>query len=422
MNLLFAGSSFIAAFTMSSVLNWLALIPWRRAVGTHWTERARRLYPARVSALLNPWLFGVNAGVASQWFPSEGILQWLPAALAAWAGAALSNYFKDRQIWPGLSFRSWKREFGLYASFFQSGLLLVSVALAVMPPHFGWQTWLIAGVLLTILISLTLGLTQKILQWMHLIQPAPDHVRAIASCAAEKAGAKLRAVWVNEGPLANAFALLPMNDMLFSRRLLEVMSAEELDSICAHEAAHLTESKWIFLGRVLGVLPLYPLIFTVPVAHQFGLPGVLILFLMMFALTSLPRQLARRMEQRADAAAGQAGDPVVYARALEKLYQTNWMPAAMPKRSRLPHPDLYDRMVAAGITPTYERPRPPGKVSWVTYPLIVALAVQFTLIDPLSPDDLEEGNFEAASPQVEARDPLQEPDTNGNSITNRLMK
>jgi len=59
---------------------------------------------------------------------------------------------------------------------------------------------------------------------------------------------------VNHGPLATAFALLPMNDMLFSRRLLEVMSDEELESICAHEAAHLAESKWTFSGRLLGAL------------------------------------------------------------------------------------------------------------------------------------------------------------------------
>ena len=168
-----------------------------------------------------------------------------------------------------------------------------------------------------------------------------------------------------------------MNDMLFSERLLEVMSDEELDSICAHEATHLTESKWVFIGRLFGALALYPLIFILPVIHRFGLPGLLMLFVPILALVFLPRWLAQRMEKRADAgAAQQAADPVVYARALEKIYEANCMPAAMPKRSRLPHPDLYDRMVAAGVTPTYEQPRPPGKMSWTTFLLAGLLGLQ----------------------------------------------
>jgi Zn-dependent protease with chaperone function len=87
-------ASFAGAFVLSSALNWLALIPWRRSGGAHWTERARRLYPTRI-------------------------------------------------------------------------------------------------------------------------------------------------------PIAQAFALLPMKDMLFSEPLLQVLTDEELESVCAHEAGHLTESKWV---------------------------------------------------------------------------------------------------------------------------------------------------------------------------------
>jgi hypothetical protein len=172
-----------------------------------------------------------------------------------------------------------------------------------------------------------------------------------------------------------------MNDMLFSERLLEVMSDEELDSICAHEATHLTESKWVFIGRLFGTLALYPLIFILPVIHRFGLPGLLMLFVPILALVFLSRWLARRMEKRADAsAAQQAADPVMYARALEKIYETNCMPATMPKRSRLPHPDLYDRMVTAGVTPSYERPQPPSKMSWTTFLLTGLLGLQLGIM------------------------------------------
>jgi hypothetical protein len=28
------------------------------------------------------------------------------------------------------------------------------------------------------------------------------------------------------------------------------------------------------------------------------------------------------------------------------------------------HPHLYDRMLAAGVTPDYPRPQPPGRMAW----------------------------------------------------------
>jgi Zn-dependent protease with chaperone function len=384
MNLLCTAVSFIGSFLLSSALNWLALSSWRRSVGAHWTERARRLYPVRISALLNPCFFAVNTSLALQSFLGESLFLWLPPTLASWAGATLSSYLAELQIWPGLSFKNWFNQFVLYTMLFESGLLLVGIVFLAMPPHFGWQTWVIAGVLLTTLLSLTLGLTVKILCWTHMVQPAPVRLRDIAARAANRAGAKLRNVWVNQGPLANAFALLPMNDMLFSERLVEVVSDEELDSICAHEATHLTESGWVYIGRLFGALAFCPLIFIFPAAHQFGLPGVLILLVVTMTLMFLPLWLGRRMEKRADAGALQTADPAVYAQVLEKIYQTNWMPAAMPKRSRLPHPDLYDRMVAAGVTPSYERPQPPGRMSWTTFLLAIALGVQIARSIPLT--------------------------------------
>src|SRR5207249_5386626 len=46
---------------LAFITNWLALIPWRRAKGQHWSERARLYFPVRVAAafsvliFLNPW-------------------------------------------------------------------------------------------------------------------------------------------------------------------------------------------------------------------------------------------------------------------------------------------------------------------------------------------------------------------------------
>jgi hypothetical protein len=75
----------------------------------------------------------------------------------------------------------------------------------------------------------------------------------------------------------------------------------------------------------------------------------------------LVRRMRLALEKRADSA-GQAheGEAGTYARALEKLYQINLMPA-VTRSWFLTHPHLYDRLLAVGITPDYPRPRPPSR-------------------------------------------------------------
>jgi hypothetical protein len=73
-------------------------------------------------------------------------------------------------------------------------------------------------------------------------------------------------------------------------------------------------------------------------------------------------RLVRRMERRADAVAHHHDPaPGTYARALERVYAFNVMPAVIGARGAA-HPDLYDRMLAAGVTPDYPRPRRPSSL------------------------------------------------------------
>jgi hypothetical protein len=81
-------------------------------------------------------------------------------------------------------------------------------------------------------------------------------------------------------------------------------------------------------------------------------------------LLKLAKRIARRMERHADDAAIQGtADAAIYARALEKIYQANQLPAVM-RSNNMVHPHLYDRMLAAGVTPDYPRPQPPGRMAW----------------------------------------------------------
>src|SRR5262245_63868542 len=106
MILLWMAGGFGAGLILSAGLNWMALIPWRKTAGQHWTERARKLYPARVAAVLNPWVIAFNVALGLELMGQPRSTD-LAAAGAAWFGAGLGGYFVDREIWPGLTFKSW---------------------------------------------------------------------------------------------------------------------------------------------------------------------------------------------------------------------------------------------------------------------------------------------------------------------------
>jgi hypothetical protein len=59
------------------------------------------------------------------------------------------------------------------------------------------------------------------------------------------------------------------------------------------------------------------------------------------------------------------------------------MPAGMPGKRQV-HPHLYDRLLAAGVTPDYPRPKPPTSLHWTTglmYAVLVILVVVMITID-----------------------------------------
>ena len=64
-------TGFGAAFLLSWGFNRLALIPWRHSAGLSWTERARELYPARMSARVNLWL--IAAGNPVWWIAQNAL-------------------------------------------------------------------------------------------------------------------------------------------------------------------------------------------------------------------------------------------------------------------------------------------------------------------------------------------------------------
>ncbi len=89
----------------------------------------------------------------------------------------------------------------------------------------------------------------------------------------------------------------------------------------------------------------------------------------------LYRPISRKLEARPDKiATSNTPEPAVYARALAKLHEDALVPAVLAK-SQETHPHLYDRLVAAGVTPDYPRPAPADAMAWPGYLCSGALGI-----------------------------------------------
>jgi Zn-dependent protease with chaperone function len=169
----------------------------------------------------------------------------------------------------------------------------------------------------------------------------------------------------------NAAALPSLGWVLFTSYGADSLSPAAMEAVAAHELCHLDESRRVRLLRGSASLAWLPT-FAGSLATQIGrfkyLPVGIVATLV---LTYLYTLLQRKLEREADHGAHQASD--VYALALEELHRAGQIPAVMRGGT---HPSLYDRMVAAGKTPDYARPKPP--VWWLTLvalPVFVPLSV-----------------------------------------------
>jgi Zn-dependent protease with chaperone function len=354
--LLAAGAAFIT--------NWLALIPWRRVKGAHWTEQARLLYPARAAARSN--LVGIPAiaalGVLLVW--PDRSFWWLPTGVVSLVAVCLANFPLDREIFPRISVADL-----LYQA--MVGLVLrlliwfVFLGAAVMMPDEFNASCLAMGAV--VLWSWTLWARDGFI-WagrkLGLLLAAPERLQTIATETSTRMNIPFREVLLIRVPIAQAYALQGRRKLMFTNRLLEILSDEEIAAICAHELAHLTESKGARFSRSIRILTFYPWVFFRPLSHALGPPALFILCGITLLVPGIYRSFSRKQESRADRMAkANEAEAGVYARALARLYEDNLVPAVAAKR-RSTHPDLYDRLLAAGIQPDFPRPLPAKTMGW----------------------------------------------------------
>jgi len=352
--------------------NWLALVPWRRSVGQHWTERARLLYPARKTSRINLWF--ITIALTFIGLVLDPSLNILVTAIPALLGALLGGYPMCRELFPETRFKPWLHLVLSTLLLLLGFWLVIFFGAVAMPPHFGLLAWIIGGTVLFLQVAFLSGLGIRLLRWLRLLKPAPESLQALVQEMSQKMQVFVRATWVLSTHLSNAVALPLARQLIFTAKLLATHPDEEIKAICAHELGHLNESRKVIFVRTLVALSLFPLIFLKPVAALIGLTkGLLLLSLPVLVLLLVSFRLGRRMEKRADqiAVKDRFVEPAVYARALERLYQTNLMPAVLPRRAHRIHPDLYDRMLAAGVAPDFPKPAPAKSLSW---PCVLAMA------------------------------------------------
>jgi Zn-dependent protease with chaperone function len=368
--MIFAPLAFLVATVVTATCNFLEMIPWRRAAGAHWTERARALYPARVSRQMN--LLGITAGLALLCAHYAPEIAWQWFAVAAVLGITLGGFPMDRALDPGLTFRRWVEQLASHCLLIYPVWIVTGLVAVVMPARFGWPAWVIASVFVVIHLGFQYGLGLYLMRRLGLLRRPSPRLQALVDETCARLGIKVTGTW--EVPLgyANAAALPSTGEVLFAEKMLAVCSDEQVKAICAHELGHISESRWVLAGRIAGTFQVLPLIFIRPVnaLYPFGFIVLLLAFLGIMLLTLC---LLRKMETRADKVAREGiEEATVYARALERLYQSGQIPAVMLKRAGMPHPDLYDRMLAAGLTPDFPRPAPPKGQGWTSTLLAIA--------------------------------------------------
>jgi Zn-dependent protease with chaperone function len=215
-------------------------------------------------------------------------------------------------------------------------------------------------------------------------------VRASPEIMALPEVAGIRRIYVLDVREANAFALPWVGDVGVTRPALEILDREELAGVLRHEGGHLAESIGMCLLRLAPAVAVLLLGWWRPIHAQYGDAGYVMIILVCLVSATLLRRLSPGAERDADRHGHDSGG-AAYARALEKLYA--WQVARAGKTARWTHPALYDRMVAAGVTPSWARPVPSAGPEGAKIFLFAGIGSAYLLASmPLSPHAQGDGS------------------------------
>src|SRR5579862_2930353 len=178
---------FSAAWLMAVVANWVGLIRWRSAVAAHWTERARLLYPVRVTAALNIFLIpGILNLLHLVLFPEVARL-WLSGAIVSFLGAVLGCYYLDHEMFPRLNLSEWLLQvivgWGIRFFIFVPAV----VAGLLMPADLGLTAFLVTSAYLAAHFANQCGMLIRCLRLIRALRSPTVRLKIIVSDVAAQA-------------------------------------------------------------------------------------------------------------------------------------------------------------------------------------------------------------------------------------------
>ncbi len=333
----------------------------------HWSERARALYPSRRAAralkLIAPVVFAVICWTAAgELLPLSRWAMGLAGFVTSYASVHVAGFLTERRIRPRLTVAQYARTV-VFALFVLVWLLLPGVLVFVLAGEELNTRWFVACLIgLVVAMAMQRIGVLRAAAFVRLARDADERLRGTMERASQKAGIHPKWVGILPLPLANAFAQPIHRQVVFTSGALEAMDDGEIEAIALHELGHLDQARSFQQARTIGTVLLLMLGGSRPVFAEFGLMGFLPLVASIFVIAILSGRRQRRGEESADRHAHEhVEDPSEYAKALEKIYEINLMPAVLGHKLAA-HPDLYDRQQAAGYTPTYARPERPSRL------------------------------------------------------------
>jgi Zn-dependent protease with chaperone function/tetratricopeptide (TPR) repeat protein len=354
----------------------------------HWSERARLSYPFQVLLAGAAFLVPLIQFVGAQSFPRE--LLPLPKAVFALGifvialltcNAIVAHWTRRYRDDAGTSLQNLK-DLGVMLYIYLSTLALIGFISSFMPSQWGLEAALYVLLLVSVYLFMNVGIWLLLGRLLGVFRPADAGLRTLVTNLAQRIGQRVPTPYLVNWRKANAYAVPLSNAVCITRKAREILTPAETEAVLAHEMAHISEPLRVRITRALLPLFMFLPMFTMAYWNSDSSPyGLLPAFGAVVVGAIIYRRLARRMEVRADALAQNTQtDPGIYPAALAKLYEANLTPAVMPGRRKV-HPHLYDRLLAAGVTPDFPRPQPPKRwgiwaalaVAVVNYVCLVAL-------------------------------------------------
>lgn len=361
----------------------------------NWVEKARLLYPFKKSiSMVNGISLVMSTYLAyffHEHFSSWSLSLHLSLAFLCWYFTVSFIGYRYSLFWTYRYYSVGEWFYGALSGLLSSWFLILIVGLFFyLPNQWGLSFYLSMFGVFVFVFFMQQGGLLAVLKLFGIVQPLDSYLKEALKETERKMGVIPRALFKIRSFAPNALAYPQLRVILFTTGILETFSVDELKSIYAHELGHLKENMWPTVFRSLSVHVFLFLFFLKPLffpPYQFE--WVLWLFVVVLCLIvfflKLIKSWSVKWEKNADHHAHEhESDVGSYALALEKVYRLGLVPVVLNKNKT--HPDLYDRLLSAGVQPTYSRPLPPDtkKNKLVMFLLFIILVLVVTSLEFLA--------------------------------------